>query len=33
MWEHLRHFFTLYNPHIFTDEEEEKGTESEDKDN
>ena len=33
MWKNLRHFVTLYNPNIFTNEEEEEGTESEEKDN
>ena len=30
-WKHLRHFITLYNPYIYTDEDEEKGNDIEDK--
>ena len=31
-WKHLRFLITLYNPHIYIDEEEEEGSDSEDED-
>ena len=33
MWKHFNLLITLYNAHIYTDQEEEEGSKSEDEDN